>query len=130
MFNCSFFAMLETFLPKGKQFTNALIRGIKDYGLKSIEDTIEKSLKLYKEEGKQLHYVANDIQEEVSHEWRNIMTELIPDDKDSQKKQNAINNLSSFLEDIVYSQIDYYEAAKQLTKYYKENQKTKLKKVA
>ena len=135
MFKISFFNILEGYLPKGfgKSCTNALIRGIKEEGFLLFEDvksTIEESLKLYKEEGKQLFYVANDIQEEVSHEWRNITTKLIPNDRDKEEAQKAIKNLSDFLKDIVYRQIDYYEVAKQLTKYYKENQKAKINKVA
>jgi hypothetical protein len=121
--------MLEGYLPRGfeKSCTNALIRGIKDCEYEGIKGTIERSLKLYKEEGKQLFYVANNIQEEVEHEWRNIMTKLIPKDEDNEKKQKAINNLNDFLEDIIYYKVDYYEVAKQLTKYYKVIQKTKKK---
>jgi malonyl CoA-acyl carrier protein transacylase len=129
--------MLEGYLPRGfeKSCTNALIKGIKECEferdtLNNTKDTIERSLKLYKEEGKQLHYVANNIQEEVAHELRNIIVSLITGKERDEKAQHAIDNLKDFLKDIVYQKVDYYEVARQLTKYYKESQKIKAKKAA
>jgi hypothetical protein len=135
MLNISFFNLLEGYLPKGfgASCTNALIKGIKDNDFllfEGLKDTIETSLKFYKEEGKQLHYVANNIQEEVAHELRNIILAMITGKERDKQAQKAIDNLEEFLRDIVYSKVDYYEVARQLTKYYKESQKTKLKKVA
>jgi hypothetical protein len=131
--------MLEGYLLQGfeKSCTNALVRGIKEGEFErgtaeSMQDTVERSLKLHKDEGKQLFHVANFIRKEVEHEWENIVPKLTMTPSAAgmdPKTTRCIDNLKSFLEDIVYYKVDYYEAAKQLTKYYKENQKKQLKKV-
>jgi hypothetical protein len=146
MIDGSYFKMLFDYKSKGfeKHFNNAIIQGLKNEmnkGTAEITNEIEYSLTKYQEEDKQLFEVATYIQDYIRLEVEKAQEQL--DKMNKPKITNGIgdNNevklywvsvcyLSDLLGNIAYHYIDYYEVAKQLTKLYKENQKTQIKKVA
>lgn len=132
MLGKSYFDMLSHYKSKSfeKHFTNALIQGLRNDKdeWEDIEITIEASLRLYKEEGKQLFYVADIIKEEILNEIERIQSGVLRSDNNRDERENkSVNRLNDLLGGIVYNHIDYYEVAKVLTRLYKENQKTKKK---
>jgi hypothetical protein len=130
MFAISLFSFLNTYISDSI-YTNALIKGLKrdelEYGGDGLKDAIKYSLKTYKEEGKQLFFVADYIKGESRQEVN--ATCVLPLDEKTPDHQVRADRLGDFIGDI-YDKIDYYEVAKQLTKYYKEQQKTNTKKIA
>jgi hypothetical protein len=127
--------MLSHYEGRGfeKHFINALIEGLKKDRdeWEDIECQIEYAIKTYKEEGKQLYIIANYIKDEVQSEIDLIQDKVLKTDNfTNEQEKKSINRLNDFIGFIQYNCIDYYEVARQLTNYYKENQKTKLKKVA
>jgi|ERR1035437_499694 hypothetical protein len=131
MFTISLFSFLKTYISDSN-YTNALIKGLKKDELEmterggGIKDMIGKSLRI-KEEGKQLYFLADYIKREAREEFNETYISPFKENDDSAKTR--ANRLEDFIGDI-YEKIDYYEVAKQLTKYYKEQQKTNIKKVA
>jgi hypothetical protein len=132
MLETSYFKMLLDYKSKGfqKHFTNALIQGL--IQTKEANDEIESSLTEFKEEGKQLFYVASFIQRELQNELQRPQEYIMRIHHSNEGKGHNDSDyyLSDFIAEIMYSNIDYYEAAKQLTRLYRQNKGIQNKKVA
>jgi hypothetical protein len=129
MFVISLFSFFNTYISSSS-YTQALIKGLErdelEYGGTGIQDAIEQSLRI-KEEGKQLYFLADYIKRQSNQEWLEVC--ISPMSENNHDSKMHADRLNDFVEDI-FDKIDYYEVAKQLTKYYKEQRKTNIKKVA
>ena len=135
MLDKSYFEMLSNYKGRGfkKNFTNVLIEGIKSdkADWEDVEGEIQQALSADKDEGKQLFNIGNYIKDEVHSEIDLIQDKVLKTDNfTNERERKSINRLNDLVGTIQYCYIDYYEVARQLTKYYKEQQKTKIKKVA
>jgi hypothetical protein len=101
---------------ENKEFTKALVSSLKNKEF--IKATIEISLKVHKEEANQILYVADYMRNEVLNEIQ------------MGKENFSTLQITLLLPDIMYRRSDYFEAAKELTRLYKENQKNLINKVA